>query len=432
MKLSTFGVAVWLVLVGVSASRLATAGVAFPEEPGDGWDYLFDGDNDTFGTSEVTLDGTWRRNGASQWDGSAPGEADKPPGGVDAVIDVVDGETTLLRMQDPGNPKDHDIPDPSNRKVYFAHNLNQEDPELDMAVLDNGVTISFRARIPTPDIATLDDYYPSADVGGGPAVPWPEDGLGYVIHSGGRANFGVLQKKGFASGQVGFSLANTEAMKRFAPDFGQDPPSGLVMGTNDTNGATEETLTILPISDEDLNDWREFWITIVEAPDSTEGTHRVDVFMDGSGQRNSFFVDQGTTGNVEFRDGAFIAMGLSSGQFGGAIDVDFFAYKQGFYYPGPLGDMDIDGDVDFDDIGPFVLGLTDPEVYDSTMGVVPEMRGDMDQDGDLDFDDIALFVDALGGGSQAASQAVPEPTSLALCWSLFVGLAVLARSRRRW
>jgi len=416
-------------LIGVSAVHLATAGVAFEEVPGNGWDYLFDGDNDTFGTRQVTLDGTWQRDGASQWDGSAPGEADKPPGGVDAVIDG-DG-TTLLRMQDPGNPKDHGIPDPSNRKIYFAHNLNQENPGLDTAVLNNGVTISFRARIPTPDTATLDDYFPSADVGGGPVEPWPEKGLGYVVHSGGRANFGVLQKDGFSSGQVGFSLANTEAMKRFAPNFGANPPSGLVMGTADTNAADASSLTILPISDDDLNDWREFWITIVEAPNSTEGTHRVDVFMDGSGKRHSFFVDQGSTGDVEFRTGALIAMGLSSGQFGGAIDVDFFAYKNGFYYPGPLGDMDINGIVDFDDISPFVLGLTDPALYESTVGVAPQIRGDMDQNGKVDFDDIAGFVAALSAGGQVAAQTVPEPSSLAIGLSLCAGLALLARSRGR-
>ncbi len=64
------------------------------------------------------------------------------------------------------------------------------------------------------------------------------------------------------------------------------------------------------------------------------------------------------------------------------------------YYMGmPLaGDMDCDGDVDFDDIGPFVNaigGASEP--------CCNYLNGDMDEDGDVDFDDIAPFVAAIGG-----------------------------------
>jgi hypothetical protein len=50
-----------------------------------------------------------------------------------------------------------------------------------------------------------------------------------------------------------------------------------------------------------------------------------------------------------------------------------------------LGDMDCDGDVDFDDINPFV------EVLSGGSGCNPG-AGDCDQDGDVDFDDINMLV----------------------------------------
>jgi hypothetical protein len=52
------------------------------------------------------------------------------------------------------------------------------------------------------------------------------------------------------------------------------------------------------------------------------------------------------------------------------------------------GDCDWDGDIDFDDISPFLscLGLSGLEVGDPA---------DMDEDGDCDFDDVNLFIEAI-------------------------------------
>jgi hypothetical protein len=96
----------------------------------------------------------------------------------------------------------------------------------------------------------------------------------------------------------------------------------------------------------------------------------------------------------------------------------------------PLGDMDCDGDVDFDDIDPFVLGLNDPAQYELDFGVPPEAKGDMDGDGDFDFDDIEGFVAALQGGGP---QSVPEPSGIALGGLAALALlsAKLARRRQR-
>jgi hypothetical protein len=84
--------------------------------------------------------------------------------------------------------------------------------------------------------------------------------------------------------------------------------------------------------------------------------------------------------------------------------------------------MDRDGDTDFDDISPFVLGLNDPSAYLAGFGVPPAVHGDTDEDGDLDFDDIEGFVDLLSGGAAATHViSVPEPSGISLCLAGLLG-----------
>ena len=92
-----------------------------------------------------------------------------------------------------------------------------------------------------------------------------------------------------------------------------------------------------------------------------------------------------------------------------------------------LGDMDCDGDVDFDDIDDFVLGLNDPVLYESIFDVPPSLKGDTDTDGDQDFDDIPGFVSILSAGG---AESVPEPSALVLS-GLAGSLLVSWRIRRR-
>lgn len=93
------------------------------------------------------------------------------------------------------------------------------------------------------------------------------------------------------------------------------------------------------------------------------------------------------------------------------------------------GDMETDGDVDFDDIAAFVLALNEPATYEADYGLPPVMMGDTDNNGRNDFDDIGVFVDILTtapiGGIAAT---IPEPSAIAL---MLIGMAGLIGWRRR-
>lgn len=116
----------------------ASAGIAFLETPAGGWDYIFEGSSDSFGTSGFTaLDGSWSHDEGDRWDGSAPGAG--APGGVDTLVE---GTTTYLRIQDPGDPTVYGIPNPSNSRVHFGHDIRATLGNVDTAVLDNGITLS--------------------------------------------------------------------------------------------------------------------------------------------------------------------------------------------------------------------------------------------------------------------------------------------------
>ncbi|MFV2066924.1 MAG: hypothetical protein ACC645_08075 [Pirellulales bacterium] len=86
------------------------------------------------------------------------------------------------------------------------------------------------------------------------------------------------------------------------------------------------------------------------------------------------------------------------------------------------GDMDQNGNVDFDDIAAFVLGLNDPTAYEEAFGLKSRVSGDTDGNGRLDFDDIGRFVAMFGSGGLSAQQTVPEPSGIVLAGLAFAGL----------
>ena len=91
-------------------------GEAYPV-PDAWWTYIYTGN-----AAGDALDGTWDHdNGSDQWDGSPIGSGG--PGGVSALSE---GGTYYVRLQDTGDPRSNNMPDPSNRKLYFTHQLSNE------------------------------------------------------------------------------------------------------------------------------------------------------------------------------------------------------------------------------------------------------------------------------------------------------------------
>jgi probable HAF family extracellular repeat protein len=62
------------------------------------------------------------------------------------------------------------------------------------------------------------------------------------------------------------------------------------------------------------------------------------------------------------------------------------------------GDLNCDGSVNFADINPLVLALSDPGAYQATFPDCDIMNGDTNQDGAVNFADINPFVALLTGG----------------------------------
>jgi hypothetical protein len=63
----------------------------------------------------------------------------------------------------------------------------------------------------------------------------------------------------------------------------------------------------------------------------------------------------------------------------------------------PKGDMNCDQAVDFGDINPFILALTDPVGYGNAHPGCPITNGDINNDGSVDFGDINPFIALLTG-----------------------------------
>jgi hypothetical protein len=65
------------------------------------------------------------------------------------------------------------------------------------------------------------------------------------------------------------------------------------------------------------------------------------------------------------------------------------------------GDLNCDGSVDFGDINPFVLALSDPAVWQASYADCNIMNGDVNENGTVGFDDINPFVALLTGRLRA-------------------------------
>ncbi len=320
---------IWVIILFIFWAAESWGGVIY-DPPEGGWTYKLEGDQ--WGDDdEFALDGFWsHNNGSDAWDGSTIG--DGMPGGVTDYTEVVDGDTTtFIRIQDPGDPRQYGFSDPTNRKVYLGYNITTYDaPDNDSTLLDDGITISFRSRVAVPGGGfELDDWHP--DTGEGPD-DWNPTGDGYIVHDGGKGNFSVHQ---LAGGTISFCLAVQTDHAYLDSVLMKE---GLVMNRRGANvnwqGAANDS-TFDPESvclvELDPRVWHEFWITIQAAEDTTGGaTHKVDVYVDGSAEPQSFNTTAGTGSDFT---GSYIAMGCGATPQSGAYDIDFYAYTPGVHVP---------------------------------------------------------------------------------------------------
>src|SRR5439155_1000692 len=81
---------------------------------------------------------------SDQWDGSKVGgtlaDGGNAPGGA---MSITEDGVTFLRIQDTGDPRIAGFTDPTNRKVYFGHNISDDGGSDNL--MDDGVTLTFQA-----------------------------------------------------------------------------------------------------------------------------------------------------------------------------------------------------------------------------------------------------------------------------------------------
>lgn len=295
------------------------------------WDYAYEGDKGNYaapGEGFTSLDGTWSHdNGSDEWDGSGIGgefgDANRPGG---AMV-VTEGNLNYLRIQDTGDPRDYGYADPSsNRKVYLGHDLSANGASE--TVLDDGVTLNFRARIPTS--GPLDPLHRDGQQANG-VQPYPASGDGYVTSDGGKGNFVIKQTSG---GAIAFSLTTAADTPGGNP---ADRPTGFTglsfnefagsaVSGNEVNFGQGDGANIIPF---DPTQWHDLWITL-EKDTANVGTHVASIYVDGNLTPNVFKV---TAGSGSDFGGSYIAMGSTATPQNSALDIDYYRVKFGVVPP---------------------------------------------------------------------------------------------------
>ncbi|MEM7625555.1 MAG: hypothetical protein AAF333_08005 [Planctomycetota bacterium] len=79
-----------------------------------------------------------------------------------------------------------------------------------------------------------------------------------------------------------------------------------------------------------------------------------------------------------------------------------------------MGDMDVNGKVDLEDVTAFIQALQDPDGYADLHNLDPAVRGDLTGDGVFDLSDVEPFAQLYGVSSLAELRAIPEPSGLAV------------------
>lgn len=149
--------------------------------------------------------------------------------------------------------------------------------------------------------------------------------------------------------------------------------------------------------------------------DKADGSHLIDIYgefgVDGTGQPWEFTRGYAyrVRDSVSGTGGAFVpglwffgGVGSLEGDNPTQLLLDFTTPGT-HLYSGQcngllLGDMDCDGDVDFDDISPFVVALSGADAYYAQYIGCNWYNADCNEDATVNFDDIAAFVDLLSSG----------------------------------
>jgi hypothetical protein len=320
------------------------AAVAFPDPPG-GRTYIYNGDQLQIGqdTGYAWLDGTWGHdNGSDAFDGSQIGgtfgDANRPGG---AMLGT-EANVTYLRMQDTGDPRDYGYsgePPGTNRKIYFGRLLTADSAQAN-TLLDDGVTLTIRARVPTLAKAggPLDPIHPDGRQTAEGVHPYPTEGDGYIVWNEGKGNF-VIRQQGngttVAGGAIAFAFTQTTDTTGGNPTNEVANFAGLTM--NESNGN-------VPSNDVDFGEgsgtnyisfdpteWHELYIVVRKDP-ANVGTHETFVFWDGSLNAIVFKTTAGLGTDVSSTE-SFIAMGGPATGQSWALDVDFIGYKDAAVFP---------------------------------------------------------------------------------------------------
>ena len=319
---------------------------AYPD-PAGGWTYKYHGNQLIVGaenSGHTSLDGTWTHdNGSDSYDGSSIGGVfatggfgiGNGPGGTSLGTNT---GAEFLRLQDTGDPRDYGYPDPSNRKVYFGHNIGSDiDPSRALTIMDTGVTLSFRARIPTLAKAgePLDALHRDGQQANG-VQPYPANGDGYVTSDGGKGNFVIRQGGNGAdvpAGAIAFSFTQTNDTTGGNPATGQAGFAGLTFNefngnlpSGNVNFGQGSKTNVVAF---DPTEWHEIYIVIRKDPASI-GTHEAFIFRDDGLLPVVFKITAGTGSDMS---DSFLALGGSATPQNWALDVDWFGYKDEAVFP---------------------------------------------------------------------------------------------------
>ncbi len=291
------------------------------------------------------MDGTWAHDSSDQWDGSEIGGdfstggfgVGNGPGGTSVLTNLAG--TTFLRLQDTGDPQGYGYPDPNNRKLYFGHDIGADiDPATALTITDTGVTLTFRARIPTLAKAggPLDPLMPAGQQAHG-IQPYPTNGDGYVTSDSGKGNF-VIHQGGDGvdarAGAIAFSFTQTTDTASGDPKTDSVGFAGLTFNEFNGNVPTSKVnfgqgrgTNVLAF---DPTDWHEVYIVLRKDPDNF-GTHEAFIFVDGNLRPDIYKMTAGTGSDTV--SASYIAMGGSATPQSWALDVDWFGYKAEQVFP---------------------------------------------------------------------------------------------------